>query len=367
MLRVGIFCRRSPDAPGGVEYVVRALAVELTRQIPDWDVRVEPAFLAPGGLERIPVLGDLLASLKLGWRLIGSKYQVVFIQGAEYAWGCRLFRWISRGKSALAVVWHGVGYLEAGVSRPPGNLALKVYAAFRRFEQGFGLKADAIMAVHQRVVRDLATVYGFSGSIDVAMNAIGADVRNELATRGVEATGFVILWIGQAAYQKGLDVAIRACAIARETIPDLRLIAVGTELDRQTDAWITSLGRRAPSEVKELFRSAQLLLYPSRYEGFGITLLEAMAAGLPIVASAAAAQGTIENGIHGKILAGFDPASYADAIVDLWRDPGLRTKMSRRNQEDVSQFSWPNTAACYAAVAVRLRGIEDGVGRKETK
>jgi glycosyltransferase involved in cell wall biosynthesis len=324
--------------------------------MPDWHVRVEAAFSSVGRLERMPGLGDIVASLKLGWRLARRRYDVIFVQGAEYSWACRLSRWLTGSKSSLAIVWHGVGFLEARVSRPPRDVSAKAYALFRRFEQRFGLKADAIMAVHHRVIHDLETVYGFNGRVDVAMNALGSDVREELAAPRVESDGFVILWIGQVAYLKGLDIAIQASGLAREAIPELSLVAVGAAVHASDESWVRQLGPTSPVEVRKLLRSAQLIVMPSRYEGFPITLLEAMAAGLPIIASEAAAGGIIQSGINGLILSGFDPRSYADAIIKLWRDPSARAGMSQRNQDDICQFTWSKTAACYTEVALRLAG-----------
>jgi len=250
-----------------------------------------------------------------------------------------------------------VGYLEARASGPPGSWKSSAYAHFRRFEQRFGLVAESIVVVHQRIAGELKDVYGFHGRVRVAPNAIV--VVSEREPRRSYESGFMILWVGQVTYRKGLDLVIGACQLAKATISDLRLLLVGVQPSYIPD-FVIPLGRISPDKVGTIYAGADIFLCPSRYEGFPIVLLEAMAAGLPIVASDAAGRGIIEPGRNGYLVSGESAGDYANAIIDLWRSQQVRMTMSLNNLEDVRRFDWEQTASAYVAAgreALVARGV----------
>jgi glycosyltransferase involved in cell wall biosynthesis len=362
LMRVGIFCRRPPNSHGGVEYVVRSLAPKMSELAPDWDISVESAYARPGGFERLPGIGDILGSVKLGWRLVQAPYDLVFVQGAEYAWGVRLARWLSRRRTAIVVVWHGVGYIEALVCAPPGSVKARSYAQFRRIEQSFGLAADSLVVVHERVLHDMRRTYGSVAHVVVAPNAIRQTQGSTPLVKAEEGV-FTVLWVGQVAYQKGLDIALGAAQLAHETVGSLVLVTVGLAERTQFPTFVRAIGRRSPREMREIFAMADVFLCPSRYEGFPIVLLEAMEAGLPIVASEAAAAGIVRDGRNGYLISEASTQSYAAALLKLWQSAETRADMSAANRLDVCEFNWDRTALRYilagqAAIEATVRRID---------
>lgn len=98
------------------------------------------------------------------------------------------------------------------------------------------------------------------------------------------------------------------------------------------------LGHITASELNGAYRRARMLVYPSYFEGFGIPLIEAMAAGCPI----AAANSTSIPEVVGDAAIMFDPMSPSDianAIAKLWRDPELRRTMAERGRRRTELFS----------------------------
>jgi len=102
-------------------------------------------------------------------------------------------------------------------------------------------------------------------------------------------------------------------------------------------------GYVAPNDREKLFKGAQMLLLPSFDEGFGIPALEAMAAGVPVVASDRGALPEVV-GDAGLLVTPDDPESIASAITRLLEDRSLREVCSRRGLDRARQFTWSQTA-----------------------
>jgi len=103
-------------------------------------------------------------------------------------------------------------------------------------------------------------------------------------------------------------------------------------------ARVHNLGYVSTQELAYLYRHARMLVFPSRFEGFGIPLVEAMASGCPI----AAADTTSIPEVTGPAALLFDPASpreIADAVARLWQDETLRQELSAAGKREAERFS----------------------------
>jgi glycosyltransferase involved in cell wall biosynthesis len=103
------------------------------------------------------------------------------------------------------------------------------------------------------------------------------------------------------------------------------------------------LGRIAETDLPALYSGAKVFILPSLSEGFGLTALEAMACGTPVVASAAGALPETV-GQAGSLVDPDDPDALADAILQLMSDKGCWQEYRRRGLEHVQHFSWQKTA-----------------------
>jgi glycosyltransferase involved in cell wall biosynthesis len=113
------------------------------------------------------------------------------------------------------------------------------------------------------------------------------------------------------------------------------------------------LGELSDAELPLLYASAEALLYPSLYEGFGLPPLEAMASGCPVVA----ARGSSLTEVCGEAALLVDPHSgseWKEAILKVCRDAALRRELSERGRERASRFSWDDCARKTLAVYERV-------------
>jgi glycosyltransferase involved in cell wall biosynthesis len=349
--------RRSAAEIGGVERVVAGLLAELPRARPDWRVEAVSAFRRGSRIEGMDGLSDLIAALRLGWRLRRSAADVAFVHCPECLWGIRLLR-RRAGGPLLVAVWHGAGPIGYLRLRRPGDPLARALAWMRTAGERRALAANGHVAVHGRVAHDLRSLYGLRRPVTVIQNAVDPAISCHAAGLGHERrrAGLNVVWAGQTGYPKGLDVALAAVAEARRELPGLLLTVVGVQPGKPADG-VNWLGVIPQAGMAEVYARADLLLFPTRHESFGLVVIEAMAAGLPVIVSDAVGAGIVTDGRNGVVIAGHDPSRYAEALRRL-ADPAIRAVMAEVNREDARRFSIESAGAGYAAVAESLAGIQ---------
>ena len=152
-----------------------------------------------------------------------------------------------------------------------------------------------------------------------------------------------------------MDVLLRAAAALRGRIPELEVRIVGNgpcaaplrQLARELnlDGMVTFLGDVSRSQLVDEYRAASVFCLPSVQEGFGIVLLEAMAAAKPIVASRAAAIPEVVP--HATLVEPDSPEALAAGIESLYRSPEIRTDQGRAGSARVEQFDAPRVVRLF--------------------
>jgi glycosyltransferase involved in cell wall biosynthesis len=106
--------------------------------------------------------------------------------------------------------------------------------------------------------------------------------------------------------------------------------------DQSIGRHVELLGHVAWQQLGELYRRASIFIMPSYYETFGISIVEAMAFGLPVVATnVGGIPEVIEDGVTGLLVPPGDSQALAETTLRLLRDPGLRECMGRAGRERV--------------------------------
>ena len=225
------------------------------------------------------------------------------------------------------------------------------------------LSADALICGSDSARRDLLlhypeldgrrpiTVIHHGPTLDASITA----APEEAAARWLEQP--YVLFVGGRQHYKNFDGALAGFAgsgLAREGV---RLVCTGAPLSpaetsliaRQgLDGQVLATGPVDRGMLVTLYRHAHCLLYPSRFEGFGMPVLEAMTLGCPVVASACTS--IPEIAADGAILVPDGaPEGLADAMQSL-QDPGLRARMIAAGLRRSTSFSWARSADAHAQV-----------------
>jgi alpha-1,3-rhamnosyl/mannosyltransferase len=169
-----------------------------------------------------------------------------------------------------------------------------------------------------------------------------------------------LLSMGNTKPHKDLQTLLRAFAHVAPALPDLRLLLVGEEPPGYLDAVpagappevrarVTFTGRVSDAELRALYAGASAFVFPSRYEGFGLPPLEAMALGAPVVCANAASLPEVVGDAALLFPAG-DVGALAEALSRVLGDPALRERASQAGRERAAEFTWERTAAATVAV-----------------
>jgi glycosyltransferase involved in cell wall biosynthesis len=173
---------------------------------------------------------------------------------------------------------------------------------------------------------------------------------------------FVVLHVGSTVERKNVPLVLQTVARLRAEGEDAYLLQVGGRLSPEQEQLVDRLDlRRVVRSVRAVdegtlrraYRAADVLLFPSLYEGFGLPVLEAFASGLPVVTSGAG--GLKEVGGDAVIVVeSRDAAAYVDALDELSADPEAREALIERGRRRAREFTWQRTAERTAAVYRRL-------------
>jgi len=167
---------------------------------------------------------------------------------------------------------------------------------------------------------------------------------------------------------KNLELSIRAYALSQARREGLSLAFVGGGASAEYAALLAELARRegvgedirwiedvSGSDLPRLLAAATALLQPSRYEGFALPLLEAMAVGLPGVVSDSSCLPEVSGGIW-PVAGQDDPEAFAAGMDAMALDSGRREAAIRAGLERAAQFTWEETARRTAAFFRRVAG-----------
>jgi glycogen(starch) synthase len=227
-------------------------------------------------------------------------------------------------------------------------------------------KADAVTACSAFVMRDLERVAKIDGPSFVIPN--GVDELEFADGPPADDLGNYVLAVGRLVPQKGFDVLVDA--FASDMLPALDLVFAGDGFERRRledqvarlglGSRVRFLGSVDRSRLSQLLRGARVFAFPSRGEAFGIALLEAMAAGVPAVATAAGGIPELaRDGENALLVQPDDRVALAQAIRRLATNTSLRERLVLGGRKTAAELSWSRIASRYENVYARvLRGAD---------
>jgi glycosyltransferase involved in cell wall biosynthesis len=231
-------------------------------------------------------------------------------------------------------------------------------------------RSKRIVAMSESARADLVAFFPWTRNIiDIIPHAV-EDVFSKIALRRDEVRDDqFVLAVSTLHPHKNLAKLIEAFAEFRKAAPTYRLVVVGLK-GFETESLLslrTKLGLEESVEfpgwiprddLYDLFTRARAFIYPSRFEGFGIPVLEAMTAGIPTACSSIPPL----REIGADAVRYFDPDSAADirdALFDVTHDDGLRAKLRALGPQRAARYSWATNARRLASILVSVARFQD--------
>jgi glycosyltransferase involved in cell wall biosynthesis len=207
----------------------------------------------------------------------------------------------------------------------------------------------------------------------IDLERFNVEVEEGFRERFVAPDEKLILFVGRLVWEKGVDVLIDSAPYVLSRFPQAKFIVVGRGdiegyRERARNLGVESkfffTGFLNDETVAKLYKCADICVYPSRYEPFGIVALEAMAVGIPPVTSNAKGfSETVRNGETGIITQAGDPLSLAQGILLLLENSELKKMMGEKARRlALREFRWEKSAE--KTIALYKKVVEE---RKRVK
>ncbi len=324
------------DPPGRFSAALHRGARPQPKAAPDYLISLgrTVGFKANGAVSNLSITPHGVATMQHELRTGG--YDVVHIHEPV----APMTGWVTADWTRLPLV----GTFHSYSDRPLPNGLANVLGARR-----------VLNRLHVRIaVSEAAAWTGrrwFGGHYRVIPN--GVDVDPARAAAGAArpiGDRLRIAFVGQAVERKGLPLLLRAFEALREHIPT-ELTVVGPAPEELAPMMLDSGGVRMLGKVSEeekfrVLEEADVLCAPSLGgESFGMVLTEAFASGTPVIAADIAGyRDVVRDGIDGVLVAPGDAQGLAEALRDLWEEPGRRTQLAQAAVQRVERFAWPRVA-----------------------
>ncbi len=359
LLRVGMFSSEYPPCWGGVGKHVQNLCRRLQSHVnlrlvtATYGRPVERFALTNLARLRVRSFPLLLAQYLTGVRLEQIKENELIHAHVPNAF-------MPRGRKRIVSTFHLVwaDYSKALQHRRPISLFdLQIPTWNHRLmenEKKLAAISDAVIAVSHSVKMQLVERYGLPArKIHVIHNGVAADQYHPSRKHQN-----IILYVGRQTAHKGLPYLLEAFARFSKSHREYTLVLVGERLEGGVDPSLIQLskrlgirrgvkftGRLPESQAKKILARARCLVLPSLAEAFGMTVLEGMASGTPVIATnVGGIPEVLRNGRNGLLVPPADAIALANSMERIASDPKLRRRLMDGGIRTSRQFTWDETA-----------------------
>lgn len=229
-------------------------------------------------------------------------------------------------------------------------------------------QAAGLVAISESVRGEALAAFGNRLKASIRVLPLGVDGRFfDVERNGVKRGETLILASGGTDSRKGVDTLLDAVAALPVSLARrIRLVVTGPreerrveELLQRTDGWLRERidfpGFVSIQELMHLFSQADLFVYPSRYEGFGLPVLEAMAAGIPVICSDL----PVLREVGGDCVSYFpvgSAAGLAQRLLRVLTNEPIRANVVADGRAKAREYTWERTAGILLEVLRSVRG-----------
>jgi glycosyltransferase involved in cell wall biosynthesis len=362
-LRVGFDGRSLRSPAGGVRRYARQLLEAMCRAVPDTEIVAIGA--NPGDVPPCVRIGRDRGSLptNAGWMLTGVPLAARGL--ALDVFHAPAYTAPLVGVAPLVLTIHDVSY-----ARQPGDYPYRRDRLRRWFYAASARRAHVVVTDSSFSAREIHLAYGIPLE-RITVIPLGVDRSYFSAPAASQDEGRAsnpyLLHVGDLHARRRIGLLLDATLMARTRHPSLaalRLVLVGRDHDQAATLTKRAVAAGAPDAVDvrgvvpdadllAWMRGAAAFVYASRYEGFGLPLLEAMACGVPVVAAAEASVPEVV-GDAGRLVSNADAATFADAIAALLLDPTEKERLRQAGLARAAAFTWERTARHTADIYARV-------------
>jgi len=254
----------------------------------------------------------------------------------------RTFHWMKLFRNSFSARWiitlTGTDYTPwCGIKDPPRNIKDSLE------------RADALIVFHEPAAISLSASFPMlKNKIYIIPQGIaplvgGEDRTTVRARHGLGRGEVVFLMVAGIRPVKNIPLAIKAFCEVKKHVPEVSLVHIGPVMDKEEAdrglalsdnlTFFRSLGELPPLEVRQIMRATDVLVNTSFQEGMSGAILEAMAEGLPILASSAEGNlALVKKFKNGFIFPVDDPNALTQRAIELARSPSLRKKMGEESK-----------------------------------
>ena len=379
--RVAVFdARWILAAPSGIGVYAEALATRLPAILPDWRfvfaIRADaaPALAqrlsgaAPGVCDVVRLAhGPLSPRGALELRRLVSERGAALVHSPNFSLPQPRFGFPGRRRVRELATIHDVIPLVVP-DYAPASRTSRLKPVFRACLRATARRADVLFTVSERSKRDLVAALRLAPRDAARVRAVPNGVAPAFGAAPhapVKAAGDrserVLLYVGRRDPYKNVPLLVEAFAAALAKAPwPMRLVLAGAPDPRYPEAEalaralgvadrVESTGSLPFAALVGRYRAADLLVHPSRYEGFGLQVAEAFASGLPVVCSDGGALAEVAGGAARVLPVSAGAEEWARAILDALSDPAALARMRDAGRERSRLYSWDRAAAAVAS------------------
>lgn len=365
--------RANKTAKTGVEWYAWHVIQELKKQTlgdgNSWILYANA--ILTGGLEALPDNWYEVRAkwpFKYGWTQFRLAYEM-YKRPADVLWmpGATLPRYLPK---RTVVTEHDIGFHRLPKLYKPQQVRVHEHAM-----KEVAKRAQRIITVSEFSGREIAEVYGIDPR-KIAITPLGVDhnlyrpiddrKRIEDRLRRYQLPRPYFLYVGRLEAKKNIAFLIRAFTefknrrgvgdphrLALIGLPGFGYDAIKRAIaDSTFRSDILELGYVPETDMPFLLSGAEALVHPSLYEGFGLTTVQAMAAGCPVLSSNAASLPEIIGG-GGEFFSPNELEQCVELMNRLVSEPGMKTRLREKGIERAKKYTWEQTAQLTAPVLTR--------------